>query len=64
MDITDVREICRFLSHGPFGPMLHFGFSARVAGGLLIEGDEGQRPLLHETVSPLSLRIEREAGAS
>lgn len=41
LDITDLEEICRFLSHGPFGPMLHFGFRARVAGGVLVEGDEG-----------------------
>lgn len=41
LDITDLEEICRFLNHGPFGPMLHFGFRARVAGGVLVEGDEG-----------------------
>lgn len=45
LDITDLAEICRFLSHGPFGPMLHFGFRARVAGGLLVEGDEGPAAL-------------------
>lgn len=45
LDITDLEEICRFLSHGPFGPMLHFGFRARVAGGLLVEGDEGPASL-------------------
>jgi NAD+ diphosphatase len=45
LDITDVEEICRFLTHGPFGPMLHFGFRARVAGGLLVEGDEGPASL-------------------
>lgn len=41
LDITDLEELCRFLSYGPFGPMLHFGFRARVAGGVLVEGDEG-----------------------
>jgi len=46
LDITDLEEVCRFLSHGLFGPMLHFGFRARVAGGLLVEGDEGPAALI------------------
>jgi 8-oxo-dGTP diphosphatase len=46
LDIGDLVEICRFLSHGPFGPMLHFGFRARVVGGELRDGDEGPAALL------------------
>jgi hypothetical protein len=46
--IDNLVELCRFLDHGAFGPMLLFGFRARITGGTLHEGDEGpaslQRP--------------------
>lgn len=45
LEIGAVVEICRFLSHGRFGPMLHFGFRARVIGGELRDGDEGPAAL-------------------
>jgi ADP-ribose pyrophosphatase YjhB (NUDIX family) len=46
LEISDLVEICRFLSDGPFGPMLHFGFRARVVGGTLRAGDEGPAALI------------------
>jgi 8-oxo-dGTP diphosphatase len=45
LEIGGLVEICRFLSRGPFGPMLHFGFRAQVLGGELREGDEGPAAL-------------------
>lgn len=50
--ITDPVELCRFLVHGEFGPMLHFGFRARIAGGTLREGDEGPAVLVDRSSLP------------
>lgn len=54
-------QIARFLIHGEFGPMLHFGFRARIVGGQLREGDEG-RPYL-ASKSDLSVIAANQGGS-
>lgn len=46
LTISDVQEITRSLIHGVFGPMLYFGFRARISGGQMREGDEGRPSLV------------------
>jgi 8-oxo-dGTP pyrophosphatase MutT (NUDIX family) len=58
--ITDLAETCRFLHHGPFGPMLHFGFRARIVGGRLQDGDEGPARLV--PVAQVTISEKREGS--
>jgi 8-oxo-dGTP pyrophosphatase MutT (NUDIX family) len=61
LQLDQPRELCRFLVHGEFGPMLHFGFHARIVGGELREGDEGPAVLVDRSRLP-AMAINRQGS--
>lgn len=59
--VADLIEIDRRLLMCDLGSMLHFGFRARIAGGILREGDEGEARLIPKS-DPMPISADRRGS--